>query len=555
MTSKNAKTFFALTIISLLVGGSGVISNVDAFTLVEQRVGLNSNLFVSAENSKFDNTFAGPQVIEVVISDPDISSIDELIGEPDVTVNGKDLRMVQGTDGNWYAYFVDRSNAQIADSTVGVAGFGLDYGTFCDKTSDVSGPGSNIPDFSDTVGIAVDSKVRGGVQGTNTIDGNLCSPVGDDRTNTHVVREAKDPNEMVKSPGQINIDVNVWPIIQLYDLNPSGNVIVQYNKGGNTQTTTLAFDTVDNFVQMELDKNSYLPNQDVRLTIMDAILNIDPTDEDSWTWASDATNSAVYYQAFSENGQVDADGVVVNGVDAMQDISAFLPDMMFEDSGVLIVDNNSQGAPNDVLVLDDTGIEILFEDKSGNLRTQTILHSGFPVTLLETGLNSGTFENFDSTNDANLDISSDATRGTTGTIAYNDNSITVLVGESFCGRTIDQFNVIDGTSNDDVLIGTIHDDLIRGLDGDDVIVGQAGNDCLIGGDDDDTIIAGAGNDTITGNQGNDLLFGAAGDDRILGGQNNDVLFGGLGDDFLDGGASFDSCSGGPGTNTVTSCEV
>ena len=555
MTSKNAKTFFALTIISLLVGSSGVISNVDAFTPVEKRVELKSNLFVSADNPKFDNTFAGPQVIEVVISDRDIADTDQAKGEPDVTVNGKILRMVQGTDGKWYAYFADRSNAQTADSTVGVESFGLDYGTFCDKTSDVSGPGSNVPDFSDTVGIAIDSKVRGGVQGTNTIDGNLCYPVGDDRTINHVVREAKNPNELVKSPGQINIDANVWPIIQLYDFNPSSNVIVQYNKGGGPQTTTLTFDTVDNLVQMELDQNSYLPNQDVRLTIMDAILNIDPTDEDSWTWASDPVNSAVYYQAFSENGQIDADGVTVNGINAMQDLTAFLPDMMFEDSGVLLVDKNAQGAPNDVLTLDDTGIDILFEDKSGNLRTQTIPHSGFPVTLRETSLNSGTFVNFDSTNDANLDVSSDATRGTTGIITYNDNSLTVLVGDSFCGKSIDQFNVIDGTANNDVLIGTIHDDLIRGFDGDDVIIGQAGNDCLIGGNGDDTIIGNAGNDAITGNQGNDLLFGAAGDDRILGGQNNDVLFGGLGDDFLDGGASFDSCSGGPGTNTETNCEV
>ena len=38
-------------------------------------------------------------------------------GEPDVTVNGKILRMVQAVDGNWYGYFADRDQAQIADST------------------------------------------------------------------------------------------------------------------------------------------------------------------------------------------------------------------------------------------------------------------------------------------------------------------------------------------------------------------------------------------------------------------------------------------------------
>ena len=518
MINKNTKTFFALTIISVLVTGLGVISNVEAST-PENRLGTTSNLFVSAENPQFANYFAGPQVIEVVISDSDISSIDELVGEPDVTINGKKLRMVQATDGNWYAYFADRSNVQVADSTVGVTGFGLDYGTFCDKTSDVSGPGDVIPDFSDTVGIAVDSKVMGGVQGTERITGNLCTPVGDERNITHVVREPKSPNELVKLPGQINIDPNVWPIIQLYDFTPSGNVVVQYNKGGSTENITLTFDDVGDFVDVELDDTQYLPNQDVRLTIADIILNIDPTDEDSWTWAADPVNSAVYYQAFSENGEIDADGVVVNGVEAMQDLTAFLPKMMFDDNGILIIDKNPQGVPNDVLVLDDTDIEILFLDNSGNLRTLTIPHEGFPVTLREQSPNSGIFENFDFSNDANLDIASDAVAGTTATIDYNESPMSVLVEEAFCGKSIDQFNVIDGTPDNDVLIGTSADDLIRGFGGDDIIIGQTGDDCLLGADGDDTII------------------------------------GGPGDDFLDGGASFDICVGGSGTDTEINCEV
>jgi hypothetical protein len=55
----------------------------------------NANLFVSAENSQFSNYMSGPQVIEVVIIDSDINETDESKGEPDVTVNGKILRMVQ----------------------------------------------------------------------------------------------------------------------------------------------------------------------------------------------------------------------------------------------------------------------------------------------------------------------------------------------------------------------------------------------------------------------------------------------------------------------------
>ena len=77
----------------------------------------NANLFVSAENSQFDNYMVGPQVIEVVVIDPDIDDTDEGKGEPDVQVNSKKIRMVQATDGNWYGYFSDRTQAQTADQT------------------------------------------------------------------------------------------------------------------------------------------------------------------------------------------------------------------------------------------------------------------------------------------------------------------------------------------------------------------------------------------------------------------------------------------------------
>lgn len=96
---------------------------------------MNPNLSVSAENSKFDNHFSGSMVIEVVIRDSDIKDTDEGKGEPDVTINGKSLRMIQASDGNWYAYFANVDKAKIADSTVGLTGEGLDFGVFCSRDS------------------------------------------------------------------------------------------------------------------------------------------------------------------------------------------------------------------------------------------------------------------------------------------------------------------------------------------------------------------------------------------------------------------------------------
>jgi hypothetical protein len=93
----------------------------------------NPNLYVSAENSQFHNYFSGSMVIEVVISDPNLSNLGEEVGEPDVTLNGESLRMVHANDGSWYAYFANVDKAKAADSTVGLAGEGLDFGVFCSK--------------------------------------------------------------------------------------------------------------------------------------------------------------------------------------------------------------------------------------------------------------------------------------------------------------------------------------------------------------------------------------------------------------------------------------
>jgi Ca2+-binding RTX toxin-like protein len=123
---------------------------------------------------------------------------------------------------------------------------------------------------------------------------------------------------------------------------------------------------------------------------------------------------------------------------------------------------------------------------------------------------------------------------------------------------------IDGTPNNDTLVGTQESDRINGFDGNDTIAGGLGNDEIFGGDGndvlrgdlnkrspqigiggDDIIFGGAGNDRIGGKGGNDQLFGEAGDDQLWGDDGDDILRGGLGNDTLTG----DDFSGGSGSDT------
>jgi len=442
----------------------------------------NANLFVSAENSQFDNYMSGPQVIEVVVIDSDINDTDQGKGEPDVTVNGKILRMVQAVDGNWYGYFADRNMAQIADSTATIEGEGLDFGSFCSATTASRVLGISLTETSG-VAIANQSRALGDLEIGNPLGGVItASCVGQNVAgglSNNVVREAKDPNTNSNVPiGQIGLNKTLtagnWPFVQLYSLNPTGNVVIQYAKGGGVQSTTLTFDSVDQFASASLDRTKYPQGAEIHATITDLWLNIDPTDEDSWTFGGNSSNTqhGTYYQIFDENGKSDGDqkGAVFN-------IKSKLSALMCEDNCLLNVNPNVQGAAKNVLTLQDNDDSvIILNGTNANLASKFQLNNTYsgvggsaqhqklgintvPVTITEQGPNSGVFGTYDESDTSVLKITSDAARGTSASIDYNETPVTVLVGFDFATVDIqptdDEWNsgeeipviIVDGDAN------------------------------------------------------------------------------------------------------------
>jgi hypothetical protein len=114
-----------------------------------------------------------------------------------------------------------------------------------------------------------------------------------------------------------------------------------------------------------------------------------------------------------------------------------------------------------------------------------------------------------------------------------------------CGHNYSSYNLIKGTSGDDVISGTDGDDLIFGLAGNDLISGGLGNDCIFGGSGNDIISGGDGDDTIKGNSGNDILKGQSG---------IDVIYANSGSDVIDGGANFDRCYLDSNKDLLLNCE-
>jgi len=436
MKNEIGRKLTSLTLMTIMVAG-GLTFAVPG--VMPSAFAANANLFVSAENSLFSNYMSGPQVIEVVVINPEISDTDEAKGEPDVKVNGKKLRMVQAVDGNWYGYFADRKQAQIADSTTTVAGAGLDFGSFCTATTTSIGGVATF--FSESRGIAVNDATEG-EQGTNppvAITDTCGGAIAADGS-LNVVREAKDPNTNGAVPiGQIGLALATdWPFIQLYDLSPGGNVIVSYNKGGGVQSTTLTFDTVDQFADIKLDRTKYPQNAQVHVTVTDLWLNIDPTDEDSWTFGTNATNgTTTNYQVFNENG--DDEGAAVAGGVINIDTPGTLGSLMCEDNCILILNTNANTALSDIVTIqdnDDTNVTGcgLFTASSCTINSAAspaLQENTQPVTLTELGPNSGIFGTYDESDTSVIQVTSNATRGKSATIDYNETPITILIGFSY----------------------------------------------------------------------------------------------------------------------------
>jgi len=368
----------------------------------------NPNLFVSAENSKFENHFEGSMVIEVIVNDPNLHDTDEGKGEPDVTLNGKNLRMVQATDGSWYAYFANLDRAKIADQISfdsGVIGVGLDFGVFCSNDTPQSVFGVS---FSDTQGIAVprSTGIAGFTNGIFSFTPCSGSPASSLSLN-NVVREPKsiNTNSAVLS-GQIGLDPDTWPVIQLFSFD---DVVIQYNRAGGSQRVELNYDEIPN-VLLNLDRTGYPKNAEVFVTVNDFQLNQDPTDEDSWTF-NVVSPQATFYQAFDENGANSA-----NGGSGLVNLIPHLSNLGFEDNGKLTLSLGNVGE----LGTNNDQPSISVTDG-----TNTFAQI---VTLVESEPNSGIFENFDFDDKSTITISAEAPRGQSAVITYNSKSTSIISG-------------------------------------------------------------------------------------------------------------------------------
>jgi hypothetical protein len=219
----------------------------------------------------------------------------------------------------------------------------------------------------------------------------------------NVVREARALSNGTTSDfyGNIALGPNLWPFIQLYDFTRYQSYDLVYEKGGGDEVITLTYDRPGNsegLPKLSFDKEHYGLKHEVGVTIANNEYNLDPTDEDSWTFGTLPSNATLWYNLFDENGARQSD----NSAGAIQFTLGTGTATFGFDSAVLKIDVNgpehsdtvATSTTPDVLFFQDNGDQIVVCD-SGVCGSSSVSMANQAVTFTETGANTGLFTNWD----------------------------------------------------------------------------------------------------------------------------------------------------------------
>ncbi|MEE9573084.1 MAG: hypothetical protein V3W20_08560, partial [Candidatus Neomarinimicrobiota bacterium] len=264
VNNEKIRKITSLTLMTIMVAGGMTFA----------MPGLAPNAYAAGEltvSAEAVGNFAGIQVIEIVVNDPDRSDTSESQGIPNVEINGDDVLMAQGDDGAWYGYVAN----QLAITTYG--------------------PDAVVSDFYggvyDSTPLHITSDAKSVINGTATfLDG----------------FKALSPIITGNNP---QIDTTFWPFIQTYDISDNSDVTITYGTGGTAESVTILYD-YDDSKDISFDRTRYPASSNIIMTLNDSLLNLSPTADDYW-----AFNSTKVFYFGSTNSTIEA-GSEINWINA-----------------------------------------------------------------------------------------------------------------------------------------------------------------------------------------------------------------------------------------------
>ena len=425
MNNEIGRKLTSLTLMTIMLAGGMTIA---APSMMVPEAAAAGKLYVSAENAMFDNTFGGAQIVEIVVFSGQ-NETDEEQAEPVVKIDENLIRLAQGTDGNWYAYFGDSTAVAAADTASNNLDFGIDGVPLQLGANDAAFESANIymnatdgvisnpPELSNQNRTVSDQSIA---KGTST--------AAQLKTATHLIGQI---GLLDSAEGATNGQIqDQWPMIQLYDLTIE-NFDVVYEQAGPDEVVSLNFDSgdLDDYASLTLDRNAASQGSDVHLVITDNQLNIDPTAED-----------IVIFYTNSDGRGANGEGVSFTDGTNIAAANYLAYDNDFDDNGKLLINNQTNG--ENILSFDTT--------------LDDTVADGYLV-FYEGGENSGIFYNTDDDDDANLDVNEYAKRGFTATFDYNDSAQSFVVANDFGVIDMDEASVGDAWNSGEALTVTLID--------------------------------------------------------------------------------------------------
>ena len=165
MNNELYRKLTSITLMTIMFAGGMTIAIPGETPVAIAQTGM---LSVSATAAP-DNSFGGPQVIQIVVDDPSRSDISGEISSPDVTVDGTSVTMTQADTGKWYAYVASEDISLAPTPLIGAIDANTDIATaeanFLDDSPESSADATNDPiktirifDFDGDVEIALGSE-------------------------------------------------------------------------------------------------------------------------------------------------------------------------------------------------------------------------------------------------------------------------------------------------------------------------------------------------------------------------------------------------------------
>jgi len=359
-------------------------------------------MYVSAESEEFGNTIGGGMIVEIIIADPTRANVNSIQSEPTVEVNGNTLRMVQGSDGYWYAYTADTTKLAAWDTK---ADMHTDFGTI--ETTGANDPGlsaecvgCDVITVSSAATTYIAAQMIKG-EPTLSIFNTTDAGAGVNLTGASATQDGL-------YVGQINTTTADWPFIQAFDMT-EGTQTIEFEKPGQNEVVEIEFDTPGDYASFSLDRNAGPLGAEIHMEIRDAQLNMDPTSTETWLFrtATVGSEGASYNATFS----------IAGAASGVSDVSGYFLNMVnsttgFDDNGVLKIAIDPANVGTNVLAYDATADDTTADEY---------------MVFTESGANTGVFTATDDGDDSLVGVSTTALGGTVATFDYNDSAESYVV--------------------------------------------------------------------------------------------------------------------------------